>query len=269
MDPVGMEGKGGEPVMFNRVLSVRALRTLRMSSCCACLCTAHCFCWAHPHREHGLPLMLIASLERLLECCCVGSFAHSSSPHALLPPVLAPQVVKASQPRLPPPVATAVGNRGATQPPAGPMDLDSPKSPAGRKRARKQPASPSAAQPLSPTSPTSPSAADAAAVALAQAAGRSGEASLSGRELVPLPDQLQEAVEAAMASGERVVADRGRVLLQCCDKCSLGANLCADVAELATVSLPGVWTDHPSPAQISLPPCRPAVRRLGLLQREV
>ena len=198
MDPVGMEGKGGEPVMFNRVLSVRALRTLRMSSCCACLCTAHCFCWAHPHREHGLPLMLIASLERLLECCCVGSFAHSSSPHALLPPVLAPQVVKASQPRLPPPVATAAGNRGATQPPAGPMDLDSPKSPAGRKRARKQPASPSAAQPLSPTSPT---AADAAAAALAQAADRSGEASTSGRELVPLPDQLQEAVEAAMASG--------------------------------------------------------------------
>ena len=80
------------------------------------------------------------------------------------------------------------------------MDIDSPKSPAGRKQAaaRKQPASPNATQPLSPTSP---SAADAAALALAQAADRSGEASTSGRELVPLPDQLQEAVEAAMASG--------------------------------------------------------------------
>lgn len=31
MDPVAMEGKGGEPVMFNRVLSVRCVR---------------CACWA-------------------------------------------------------------------------------------------------------------------------------------------------------------------------------------------------------------------------------
>lgn len=30
MDPVAMEGKGGEPVMFSRVLSVRALRMLCM-----------------------------------------------------------------------------------------------------------------------------------------------------------------------------------------------------------------------------------------------
>lgn len=141
--------------------------------------------------------------------------------------------MKASQPRLPPPVATAAaagaGNRGAA-PPAGPMDLDSPKSPAGRKRGgRKEPASPGAAQPLSPTSPT---AAEAAAAALAQAADRSGEASTSGRELVPLPEQLQEAVEAAMASGGLLVwftlewhcsAVGGRQILHCA---GLWSQLC-------------------------------------------
>lgn len=115
------------------------------------------------------------------------------------------QVVKASQLRQPaaqPALPAAAGNRGAAPPPAGPMDVDVPKSPQGRRGrggARKQPASPTAAQPLSPTSP---SAADAAAAALAAAADRGGgEASTSGRELVPLPDQLQHAVDAAMASG--------------------------------------------------------------------
>lgn len=53
-----------------------------------------------------------------------------------------------------------------------------------------------------PMSPGSPSAADAAAAALAAAADHSGGgAGALRQELVPLPDQLQEAVEAAMASG--------------------------------------------------------------------
>lgn len=54
-----------------------------------------------------------------------------------------------------------------------------------------------AQQPLSPRSPLSPSAAEAAVAALAAAA----DDSMQGHDLVPLPDQLQAAVDAAMASG--------------------------------------------------------------------
>ncbi|KAL4425069.1 hypothetical protein ABPG77_010383 [Micractinium sp. CCAP 211/92] len=159
MDPGVMEGKGGEPVMFNRVLSV----------------------------------------------------------------------VKASQPRLPRITAApaagvpAAGPAGVAQgpapPPAGRMDVDSPPA-AGKSRRRggkrgaagSLPTSPTAAGvagggslPMSPRSqpmsPVSPSAADAAAAALAAAADHSGgRGGTLGRELVPLPDQLQQAVDAAMAS---------------------------------------------------------------------
>lgn len=98
------------------------------------------------------------------------------------------------------------GNRGAVGPPAGPMDIDGPQAPGQRRRAgRKQPASPTAAsQPLSPTSPT---AAEAAAAALSAAAERSGGGSGGAgpsslrADLVPLPDQLQLAIDAAMSSG--------------------------------------------------------------------
>lgn len=55
-----------------------------------------------------------------------------------------------------------------------------------------------AQQPLSPRSPLSPSAAEAAVAALAAAA----DDSMQGHDLVPLPDQLQAAVDAAMASDD-------------------------------------------------------------------
>lgn len=117
------------------------------------------------------------------------------------------QVVKASQPRLlTAPAAEPAGYRGVAAAPAGPREHATPvgavSSPTGRRaRSRKQPQSPTAAsQPLSPVSPT---AADAAVAALAAAADGEGPVSPSGRDLVPLPDQLQAAVEAAMASGGR------------------------------------------------------------------
>ena len=144
MDPVVMEGKGGEPVMFSRVLSV----------------------------------------------------------------------VKASQPKHLPGPAGAERQRqqqpGAGAGPAA-MEVDggvveSPTAGGKRRRgAKRPPASPAAARPLSPgspmgspLSPRSPTAAAAAAAVLAAAADGSG-----GRPLVPLPEQLQQAVDAAMSSGGR------------------------------------------------------------------
>ncbi|PSC73949.1 DNA-directed RNA polymerase III subunit rpc1-like isoform X2 [Micractinium conductrix] len=143
MDPVVMEGKGGEPVMFSRVLSV----------------------------------------------------------------------VKASQPKHLPGPAGAERQRqqqpGAGAGPAA-MEVDggvveSPTAGGKRRRgAKRPPASPAAARPLSPgspmgspLSPRSPTAAAAAAAVLAAAADGSG-----GRPLVPLPEQLQQAVDAAMSSDQ-------------------------------------------------------------------
>ena len=187
MDPVAMEGKGGEPVMFSRVLSVR--------------CAEHAAPYPTP------ACLPAARLPACAPCGVVTPRAAACNTNCNNIPRLAPnclQVVKASQLRRPAAqlaLPAAAGNRGIAPAPAGPMDVDgdAPTSPQGRRGrggARKQPASPTAAQPLSP------SAADAAAAALAAAADRGGgEASTSGRELVPLPDQLQQAVEAAMASG--------------------------------------------------------------------
>lgn len=147
MDPVAMEGKGGEPVAFPRVLSV---------------------------------VKATASAAAVAAGSAGGQEGGGGG--ALQP----------------------AGNRGAVGPPEGPMDVDSPRSPAQRRRAgRKAPASPTAVrQPLSPASPT---AAQAAAAALAAAAQRGGGGAQggpagAGRELVPLPDQLQAAVDAALAS---------------------------------------------------------------------
>ena len=144
MDPVAMEGKGGEPVAFPRVLSV-------------------------------------VKASQSAAAAGGGDDGGGGAP-------------------------APAGNRGTAGPPAAPMDLDSPRSPGQQRRrgARKAPGSPAAAhQPLSPASPT---AAEAATAALAAAAARGGGGAQggpgAGRELVPLPDELQAAVDAALASDQ-------------------------------------------------------------------
>ncbi len=241
MDPGVMEGKGGEPVMFNRVLSVRQGWGPARAACEGGRARGG----RSRHARGGVragdavcglscPRLLGEEYLRSERAFCCWSCTHS------WPCLLAVriQVVKASQPRLPrstaapaagvPAAGPAGGAQGPAPPPAGPMDVDSPPA-AGKSRRRggkkgaagSLPTSPIAAGvagggslPMSPRSqpmsPVSPSAADAAAAALAAAADHSGgRGGTLGRELVPLPDQLQQAVDAAMASGACCVRAKG------------------------------------------------------------
>ena len=114
------------------------------------------------------------------------------------------QVVKASQPKMPAGGAAAVAAPPPAGPPSGTGEEEGARGGSGRQRggARRQQQQQQQADDQQPMSPISPSAADAAVAALAAAADSSGrELSMCGRELVPLPDQLQAAVDAVMASG--------------------------------------------------------------------
>jgi hypothetical protein len=127
-------------------------------------------------------------------------------------------LVKASQPR-----AAVAAARGAAPPPGGPQQAAAEAeagvtSPKGRRSKARGKAAAAGQQPLSPRSPMSPASPSAAAAAAAALDAADNEA--RGRELVPLPDQLQAAVEAAMQSGA-LAAVGGLTGLGGCFQCRL------------------------------------------------